>query len=403
MNLISPSELALSAAGVQRDVLDRCPTDRVRLVGLGTSVIIAAVMAAIAGMVSAAAVLGVNVVSPWPVVIGGLWGSAIFATDRAIVSFPAKSWLALAGRATIAVAIGVLTAEPIVVGLFHSEIDAHIEVEASETNDLAASEVAGRWETRIGRLDEEIEDLKQVIASNRAAIDKAESGLADAEAALHSADATLAELQTRLTAEISGTQGVASGRPGDGPIADQLRAEIDIAAAKVVSAEATMSSRQEVLAATMERRNESRQVTRLAELQAERDENRAQRSAEIDETIQEQPATGLIDRIQALEEIAATNSLAGTVKWLIRVVIMMLDLGPIALKVASMRTRHPYDVHLEASRQQELLAAKGENGKQLTVYDWLELLPDATNAHIAETAGVSTRTVTRARGRLQKS
>jgi hypothetical protein len=124
------SLLARRLIGVREDVLDWVPEDRPRYTRLGIIVVNTGLMAAVSLFTALTRVVS----APWPVVIpvALFWGFLVLSIDSWMVSsthgsLGSSRWLMFIPRLVMAVLLGSVIAEPLVLWFFHPAIHTNVE------------------------------------------------------------------------------------------------------------------------------------------------------------------------------------------------------------------------------------------------------------------------------------
>lgn len=391
----------LTCSGATPAVVVRCPTEREKLVGLGSAVLISATLATISGTVAFATIAGGGADLPqWIAVtapLGLAYGLAIFALDRFLVATPLagavdpdhgrprRPWdliqvlAAGAPRLVLSVIIGVLVAEPLLLVAFRQEIDQRITQTQAEVLSQRITDIEDEALARLVALDEREADLTAIDP----ALSDALVELHDLDREIEVATEQLASLQVELRSEVDGVQldtatGRTTGESGDGPAADAIRAQIDlqqIALATLTDRRPGLQSRVDGLQAAQDARLDVNQAE-LDAVAADRAQIATQRSLDIaaaQEGAQHRP--GLLSRVEALEWLTRhqpddrnqdprTGSVFGLTTigltvWLVRLWLIVLDAMPIVFKMLlSIRRHRPYDcLHTALQRAEIALAA----------------------------------------------
>ena len=123
-------KILFAVAGARPEILEKCPTERVRFESLGCAILITSVMATISMWFALYSAMGVNLIIA---LLGALvWGLIILGIDRWLVtSLPASGGRRLRmalPRLVLALLLGTLISTPIVLRIFQSEINAQITV-----------------------------------------------------------------------------------------------------------------------------------------------------------------------------------------------------------------------------------------------------------------------------------
>ncbi len=158
--------------GARPDLIDQAPGDRPKFVTLAGVMLATSAVAALSMVAALIIALDLPVWLAIPIAIG--WGGLILLFDRMMVlSMPyeegrsVRRALALAApRITIAIVIGTIVSTPLTIFMFHSEIDAEIEVmQAEENADFEAALDADPRFAGEAELRETIRDAQAAIAS----------------------------------------------------------------------------------------------------------------------------------------------------------------------------------------------------------------------------------------------
>ncbi len=218
------------ASGAHPQLLRTAQFEESTFVGLGGTVVATAVMAT----VSMAFAMHIALRAMWPlaILIGLLWGLLIFNIDRWILtssrrmrSTAAQIAVALP-RLLVAVLIGLVIAEPLMLQAFKPEISQQIEIDRQDRiNEAAKIRTDGPKAREIADNKKEIERLESAggavpadEATLQKQIDKLKGELADAESAVSEAEA-------RLQREVEGLS--RSGRSGCGPACRVKTADLE--------------------------------------------------------------------------------------------------------------------------------------------------------------------------------
>jgi hypothetical protein len=297
-------------AGANKAILDNCPSEASKYVGIGATVFFTGVFAALAGGYALYTVFD----SYWIAALAGIvWGTMIFNLDRFIVSSMRKSgntrkefFMALP-RLILAVIISVVIAKPLELKIFDKEIDAELALMQQEQKMAEEAVVSARFEQERNRLNADINTLKEEIASKTQKRD---------------------ELRRIAQQEADGTGGTKQRNAG--PIyrikkanADQVEKELK---SLIASHEPIIEQKQEQLKA-----NDQAVKNALSQ-------------------IAEQRLNGLASRIEALDRLTQKSEAI----WLAHIFIMLLFLAietaPVFVKLISQRG--PYDFVLGSQEYQ---------------------------------------------------
>lgn len=122
-------------SGANRKLLQRCPTETSKYVGIGATVFFTGVLAAISAGYALYTVFD-SVLSAW--IFGAIWGAMIFNLDRFIVSSMKKRnnvWQELkvaSPRLILAVLLALVISKPLELKIFEKEINRKIDAKKTE-------------------------------------------------------------------------------------------------------------------------------------------------------------------------------------------------------------------------------------------------------------------------------
>lgn len=370
----------ISLSGQDKAILDRCPPSEKKFaVGMGSAVLITSTMAFVSMGFALTLVLGRAALIPVALVLAFLYGLAILAVDRFLVSMPLRPvrlspsgdakrvkqparWTVLVAafpRLVFSLVISFLIAEPLLLAIFHEEVSqrtAQIRTELAQeavANSKASNEASnaarpgepptfGEYRLLRGKLIGELQT--KVDALKRERTNKQQ--LADAE---RNGD-------TFTNREGENSSGVAE-------CGERCRA-----------AERAVAALDQEISQSEEKLSQAR--ARLAELETEvgaqvkaleakdRDRTAAQDAQVLAAEAEARKTDGLLIRLEALEQLTRDTSpfdngsgksgveshtimglpLIGVAVWLTRFFIVLLDTLPIVFKIMlSLRERRPYD------------------------------------------------------------
>jgi uncharacterized protein YpmS len=292
-------------AGVNQDILKKCPSDASKYVGIGASILFTGLFAALAAGYALYTVFDNYV---WPILFALLWGAMIFNLDRFIVSSMRKNgdtqkeWLTALPRIALAILISIVVARPLELKIFEKEIDSEIALMQQEDKNQKIQEVKNRFVGDRERLNNEISTLKSEISSKTQRRD---------------------ELRKIAQEEADGTGG--SMQRNAGPIyqikkADADRVENELNALRETNLDLIS---QKELALNQLAAEEQSAVTAVTEGQL----------------------TGLASRIDALDRLTQKSEAIWVAHVFILLLFIFLETAPIFVKLIS--SRGPYDYVLK--------------------------------------------------------
>ncbi|MGH0032390.1 MAG: DUF4407 domain-containing protein [Myxococcota bacterium] len=330
------TRLLWGCAGADAGVLARCPaSDSVKFQGIGGVVLATAVLAFASGSYAFYTVfepktgtaLGREIHLPtvaMAVLAGLVWGAVIFNIDRFIVSSTGKGdgtgrvtlseLLQALPRLVMAVLLGVVISAPLEIRILKPEIDAQLELEQNEY---------------LGRLNEHTEAKYQTAKEElRTKIAGAMERLDEREGYFERRRIEINGQRRLLELEAEGATG--SGVAGRGPAWRDKRDTLD---QMMVELE----------------RDRARDAEKAGSVQAEIEHWKAEIAA-IDQRLADEKASnerqarhldGLMKRIHISHEIG------GVVPWIILLLLLAIETGPIFFKMMLVRGAYDYLVENE--------------------------------------------------------
>ncbi|OBI51607.1 hypothetical protein A5707_13785 [Mycobacterium kyorinense] len=281
--------------------------------------VVVVLTAALAGLVTA---LTMSESVRWPVsaiaVLALTFGALVGAVARAIVSGPVSGWRGIAGRAAVAVVLGVVVGELAAMTVFAGSIDHRLDAVASRTADSSAA---------VAQATSDLEQTRNERNALDAAVDKAranrDQALVVARCEYHP---TPACPQTNIT-----------GVPGTGP--------------------ETLTANERLAATQQELDNAIGVRDRHAdELRAELDAGTAQ-LAQARHTVVAEADRGLAARWTAMHDITTANAGALLLRLVTVGFFILLSLLPLILKLLRGTTTHDRRAVAHAERDHAEVAA----------------------------------------------
>lgn len=326
----APTNPLLWVAGSDPDDLRDDSVERTRYSVMGMSVCLTAAFAA--GVIPVALSLASGEFRPIYLLFGFLWGLFVFNLDRWVVSTidyrslsldAELSRVALAGyymrrialviiRLAIAVLIGLSISEPIVMLIYSSEINTQISQDQAIARAAAAVEV-----------DHDHKYVLQLSAYTQA-LNQAEENEQQASEAVQKANQA-------LDAEVAGYGG--THEAGFGPRAAERLQDLNQAKATLATANQQLRTAQV---------NYSGGVSKITT-------QKASDLALLDKAIDAKP--GLLEREKALSELAHRNTTVNDARWVLRGLILLIDVAPVLLRLASPETAYERVVRTRAVRR----------------------------------------------------
>lgn len=341
-------------AGVQQTALDNVPTERARYTSMGGVVLGTAAIATIAMGVAMSVIFG-TWASPAPIMFTLLWGLFVLNLDRwlmsSIVDRDGGAWvIGFLPRIVLAVAFGVVIAEPLLLGVYDSAIVRHVnegrqhEVDQVESRLVRCNPVLGSRPTDCAADHVLSVDLSPNVTQAR--LDELSQQAAELSTTVKRNKEYIDQLEEKQRRECAGEPGPGlSGQPGYGPRCDDAGRRVD----EYKRDNQTRESVQKL--AQLE--NAIRGLS--AELQTERADYASKISAKIQERVAEtrnrHQTIGLMERFRAMDELVSSNGYVRVTQWALRIFFILVDLLPVLVKLLSGRTA--YDRVAAARRDRE--------------------------------------------------
>ncbi|WP_421764671.1 DUF4407 domain-containing protein [Ekhidna sp.] len=292
-------------AGVNKSILQNCPSESSKYVGIGATIFFTGIFAALAGGYALFTIFDSYLAAAF---FGIIWGLMIFNLDRFIVSSmrkndePRQEWLSALPRIVLAIIISIVIAKPLELKIFEKEVEAEISLMIQE--DLAAQEqtVKQRFSDTRTRLNKELLALKDEIDNKAKKRD---------------------ELRKIAQEEADGTGG--SKQRNAGPIYQIKKADAD-----------RVEQELEAIVATNGAQIAAKENT-LAQIEA-------QEKSTLSE-LKESQLTGLASRIEALDRLTTKSSAIWAAHWFIMLLFLAVETAPVFVKLISQRG--PYDFVLK--------------------------------------------------------
>lgn len=374
---LNVGRLLRRCAGVQESLLAWVPTDRPRYTHLGGFVLLTAIIA----IGSSTIALTIAFDQPWYVVAPAavFWGVVIFNLDRWIASSPLpeeglRRLVVFLPRLVLAVVFAVVIAEPVLLIVFKTAV-------TEQLGKIRAAEVASYKSliedcnpTDVSAVPKRSKaDCKDVVLSQSNAIQTALTNKKDAQAAantsaaeLATADRALATATQQMTSECRGQSGSAYG---DGPVCKRLSDVYNTA----LRERATVAGQNDRRKADLAKAGQA-----VVTAQGAADKARA---GEITAMLTEYQKDrnekgGLLERIEALNSVAAAHFALLVAVWAIRLLLIAVDSIPAIAKITSGTTTYDRLV-----KEESRLGEEKHKARALVVEDQAQNWVDESAEH----------------------
>ncbi|MET7808285.1 DUF4407 domain-containing protein [Micromonospora chersina] len=335
-----PGRFLRMLTGVDEQMLAWVPTERARYTALGGVVLGTAVLAGFSLWNALSAVFGRN---HWWLALPVLaWMLFVLNLDRWLVATSTGSqWRRRASvllpRLVVAVFLGIVVAEPLVLKIFHTAIEQHIQdSREKELDDLRGNIVAcnplptdPRTTPVVPPTDCRPFVVTAVTAPSSVAgqLAAAKRDAVDLQKQIGADTAELRRLRELTRRECAGERGAGlSGRTGEGPRCRRLERD-----ANAYEASHPIAENNARLAALRTTITELERQVRTGTEGAER-----QRAAVIDQRVAEmkshQGRIGFLERLDALGDLTDRKPSLLAATWLIRAFFILIDCLPVLVK-----------------------------------------------------------------------
>jgi hypothetical protein len=295
----------IACSGVDRKVLDECPTDVNKYVGIGGTIFFTGLLAFFSASYAVYTVFDNYILAAF---FGIVWGLMIFNLDRYIVSSMKNrgSWwrdfFVAFPRLLMAVLLAIVISKPLELKIFEKEIVSELEIMKQEVFRRQESELALRYNSTIDSLKKDILSLQQQISQKTAVRDSL------AQAALAEADGTGGSKIRNMGPIYRAKQDAAN----------RAQTELDAAAAQVTP---VIAEKQQA----------------IARLQA-------QMTDEISKMDRDNYG-GMAARMEALDRLSQESQAIFLASWFIMLLFIALETAPIFTKLIAQRSPYDYKLH----------------------------------------------------------
>lgn len=298
-------DFLITCSGVDRKILEECPTDVNKYVGIGGTIFFTGLLAFFSAGYAVYTVFDSWLLATF---FGIIWGIMIFNLDRYIVSSMKSrgSWwrdfFVAFPRLLMAVLLAIVISKPLELKIFQKEIDAELIIMEQEVFKKQETELKLRYEQQMQEYKTQLVDMQNEILQKTAVRDSL------AKAAL---------------AEADGTGG--SKIRNMGPIyrakkasADQAQVELDATITRLQP----MIEQKRVAIATIDSTMQSEIIN-----------------------LQRKPYNGMAARMEALDRLAEDSQAIWFASWFIMLLFIAIETAPIFVKLISRRSPYDFVLH----------------------------------------------------------
>ena len=346
------------AAAADPEVLKRYPAERSRYTGMGGALLFTAFLAFVSGSVYAFDFL--HAALPLALLFGLAWGAGIFNLDRWMLTAtrrqdkPWKTLLMAVPRIALALLMGFVIAEPVLLRVFHEEVK-HQAAELKEVQH--EKELAG-----INAKFSDIKDLETKVTALEGQLTPAVGAAVENNPRYK----TLTAEYNTLNAQLA--QARADRDRAHGLLRDNRAKVVRTLRTQVHDKRVEMQDLRRELQSAEDAANKTKIATasaalglvqqRLAQRQTER-----QGALKYANDHYQAGETGLMERVEALGALTRSSSATALYTWMLRLFIIFVDLVPIVFKVLSLVGRKSPAERDEDQREEIQLKASKEDAE----------------------------------------
>lgn len=319
-------DLFLFSSGVDRDILQHCPADESRFIGVGGTVIFTGLLAFLS---SSYAIY--TVFDNWLMALffGMIWGFMIYNLDRYIVSSMKNhgSWwkdLTIAfPRLIMAVLLALVISKPLELKIFEKEINSELITMEQEIFQDQENQVKERYEAEIEKYETTATEMETTLSGLRAKRDT---------------------LEMMALREADGSGG--SGKKNMGPIYQAKRKDADQAQEEYETEKARLMPKIDF------------NKEKATELKADMEEEMA--------TLDQQSYSGMAARMEALHRLGEESQAIWWASFMIMLLFVIVEVSPVLVKLISSKTAYDYlSMHKEHAIKMATQEEIEEANKQL--------------------------------------
>ncbi len=377
--------LLVALSGAREEVLERCPTERLKFQSLGWAILITSGIAVMSMWFALTSVLGLNPVLAFPIAV--LWGLVIMGIDRWLVTSMqgegSRKWAIAAPRLVLALLLGSLISTPLVLRIFQSEINTQVAlIKQERASDFLTQQQNSAVHKQVKSWTSQVASLETTINSRGAATVNS------------STDPQIQALTTQRTTELGLEQkyykewqcqlygGAGCTVQGNGPLAQATHQNYLQAVSQVNSLSGQIQQRERELAQTSAASDQSRYeqaVSSLPTAQAQLSSARAQENLLRNTFEAKNNATnGLLIRLEALNQLSGTNVTLNGARLLLFLLFLVIECLPVTVKL--LQKPGNYEKILDQMARRELREAQNAirvSRRPLTMSGTLQDVRDA--------------------------
>lgn len=351
--------IPLVLSGAREDILELCPSERVKFESLGYAVLTTSVMATVSMWFALNSAMGINGFAAAPLALA--WGFMIMGIDRwLITSMPLESrrkYAIAVPRLVLALLLGAVISTPIVLRVFQSEINAQMSaIKQQRYSAFLTAQQDSPVAKQVTSLRKQVSSLQRVIDTRGAApLDPA----ADPEVKSLTSQLTYWQGQQKYyykqwQCQLYGGAGCAV--KGNGPLAKSMHTDYLNAQAKAGSLQQKITKRESTLASSSVSEQKSRYdqaVNALPGVERQLKTAQVRQNALLASYYAQDKATnGILIRLQALSQLGNGDFTVTVAHVLLFLLFLVFELLPVSVKL--MQRPGIYEKVLQTKQTSEL-------------------------------------------------
>jgi hypothetical protein len=349
-------------SGAQQDILARCAADRPKYAGMGSAILITATMAGISMTFALHSVLKLSLPTAIPFAVA--WSLAIMSLDRWLVVSLVRqrnklNYLLLAlPRVALGLLFGLIISTPFTLQIFQPEINQQIQpIQQQNLDDFLQKQKAGQLAKMITDDQARVSNDNEIITSlgRRGSQDQTLNGLKQ----------TLDQDRSRVYRDYQTWNCQLNGCPGfhagDGPAAKAAHDTYETDKKAVIKDQVDIANHEHGLQKSANARLAGARKD-LGPAQGQLNHDKAMKDKKLKAfTSANASNAGLLLRMQALDEVAASSSTLQAARWLLFLFFTSIECLPILVKVLlNLGPETCYEKALAHAEQAGLQLAKQE-------------------------------------------
>ena len=332
--------LLIALSGAREEILERCPTERLKFQSLGWAILITSVMATVSMWFALNSAMGVNAFVAFLAAL--LWGLIILGIDRWLVtSMPidgSRRWPIAVPRLILAILLGTLISTPLVLRIFQSEINTQIAViKEQQANAFLSSQQNSAVSQQVTRWTNAVNNLEKVINSggnvplNPSADPVVQSLTKQRNAAIALKQKYYNDWQCQLYG------GAGCTLKGNGPLANASHQSYLQASAQVTNLGNQIQQREATLSATDTASEHTRYQQAVSALPTAKTQLRTAMAAEdaLRNNFESNniATNGLLIRLQALNQLSDRDFTLNSARFLLFLLFLVIECLPVTVKL----------------------------------------------------------------------